>query len=196
MSVATTVKVLRSLAQRVTSGNGELTAATGVMGDVGRALATVDEKSLLQLQAAMASLRERLELASGNVESRPYDALLSDKGHTFLAGALWAANDITSAMLAEQHRQKAELSRGSARAGLRSLALDLLGSQATVTPSEIAAHAEQRGLSPRADQISRALRDLLDSGEIVPAATPKDKDGRGRYFARVPHMQPTPPLRG
>lgn len=184
MSMSNTVEVLRELAERAQDGEPDLSAAVGVVADIGRALSAAPEPDLRPLQSAIAAVREKLEYSPGNVEQRPVDALKSEKAPFFLAGALWAANEIMTSELSDRHQRAARLQGQSDRASLRQLALELLDQQPVVTPSDITRHAARLGAAARPDQVSKALSDLLAEGSAVPTTAPAGADRRSRHYAK------------
>jgi hypothetical protein len=77
-----------------------LNSAIGVVGDLGRAIARDDEYAIRVLQSAVASLREQLD------DAQPAAALDGPNGRSFLAGAMWAVNELMTARLAVIASQK------------------------------------------------------------------------------------------
>lgn len=177
-----TFEVLASLAERVDVHNRDFSSTVGVVNDVGRAVASSAEPHLRQLQAAIASVRERLQSADG-LPVRPCDALKNDKSEAFAAGALWALDDVISAALVERRHRHAGAGSTTVRGAMRGIVLELAKEQDTVTPSQIANAARERGQAVSLDQVSKALSDLVRQKCIVAVASPTDNDRRSRHFA-------------
>ncbi|WP_040337412.1 hypothetical protein [Candidatus Blastococcus massiliensis] len=184
MTFETTAEVLRTLGRRLgEEDTPDLVSGTGVLGDVGRALATASDRDIRDLQAAIAATRERLDYPdSGN--QVPAEVLRGKDGTMFFAGALWAANDIVSACLSARAVQQA---RTATRNELMDVSRDVLSSGRPVRPSDILSAARERGLAASPDRVSRILGEWLDQGDVEPADTPPGADRRGRYYRFVGH---------
>jgi hypothetical protein len=178
--------VLQRLAERA-GGDGEgkdpdLTPAIGVVSDVGSALADGWAEELPVLQARIASVRERLEYDIG-VEQSPVAGLRGPQSHVFLAGALWATNDLVGAYLDRLDEARGDVAGTSSRAAIRVTVLEHLRHHDVATPSEFIAAVEKRGGEARRDQVSRALHDLLAEGLVRSVEPRTGGDRRNRYYA-------------
>jgi len=173
---------LHALASRVSGDSKpDLGAATGVINDVGRALAAAPVQDLRIMQAAIASLRERLQCGDSVVQC-PAVALNSPEAGSYLAGALWAADDILSSCLAARARAAERISFMGRQQTLRELILTMLRNCKQITPADVVSSAKSQGLQVRPDQVSKALSELLSRGFISVAPSPTDADRRTHYF--------------
>lgn len=171
--------LLHALAVRAGGGKPDLTPAVGVIGGLGELVLVAPADKVRQLQATVATVRDQLRYGSTQT---PAEALSSGQdSHVFLAGALWAVDEFMEARLDVLGRQS-EGAVGTARGAARAIVLDALGVHGTVTPGDVLAFAEERKLDLRADQVSRALGDLLAEGVVEPSEAPQGADRRRRFF--------------
>jgi len=184
MTIGATLDALHELGSRVGGDvdlKPDLGAATGVVNDVGRALVVAPVQDLRTMQAAISSVRERLRFADGAIQS-PNAALSGPQGESYLAGALWAADDILSSCLATRDRTAERVRSKGLQRTLQDIVVRLLRDSDQVTPADVIAYAKCQGLQARPDQVSKALSDLLSRRVIAVAPLPVDADRRTRYF--------------
>lgn len=181
-----TVELLHCLGQRVQERKGDLTPAASLLGDVGRVIASDEEAEIRAVQAALASVREKLEHGSDDVQRVPAKTLAGEQSHTFLAGALWAASEVASAHVAHRRSQRRKHAALSGRGALREHIVELLRTRDTATPSDMACHANSNGTPAKLDQVSKALADLLHAGRVRAVEPPPGTDRRYRHFTLAP----------
>ncbi|SNS56659.1 hypothetical protein [Rhodococcoides kyotonense] len=176
-----TAEVLRSLTRKIAGEKPDLRAATGVINDIGRVLAGGPTTDARALQAEVASLREELERCKDVSELKPSEILQGQHGRIFLAGAMWGADEMMSAYVAQSNRVLEKRSDTTARVAIVDAAMQLLRGGQT-TPTAIRRAVEQRGVSVRPDQISKALGELIARGKVAAADGPEGSDRRSRYY--------------
>lgn len=173
--------LLDALGARAREQGKGLSDAVGVVGDLSRVLARGGESEVRDLQAAVAALRERLEV--GEVDDQPVRALDGHNGHAYLAGAMWAINELMTAQLDAREAARAAVPGSTRKAQVDRVVLEVLGDRAARSPKDVAESAAGREAGLRADEISRALSNLLaaDLVEVVDA-TAENADRRRKYF--------------
>ncbi|MEV4999864.1 hypothetical protein [Nocardioides sp. LML1-1-1.1] len=176
--------LLDTLGSRAREQGKGLSDAVGVVGDLGRVLARGSEAEVRDVQAAVAALRERLEV--GEVDNQPVKALDGHNGHAYLAGALWAINELMSAQLDVVDAARTAEPTGTRRSQVERVVLAALDGTVPRSPKDIAESPEGAAAGLRNDEISRALSGLLAAGraEVVDPASP-DTDRRRKYFRLV-----------
>lgn len=174
--------LLHALALRARDERGKgLSDAVGVVGDLGRVVAAGAPADVRSLQAAVAGLREQLD--SDEVNNQPAKALDGRNSHTYLAGAMWAINEIMNSQLDTVEARSDVERAGTRRFQSEKLVLEVLRGGGALSPRDISQAVEEAGQEIRSDEISRALSLLIGKGLV--AAVPADwpgADRRRRYF--------------
>lgn len=199
MSTASNVvALLRALSERARDDRGKgLSDAVGVVGDLSRVVTSGAETDIRTLQSAVAALREQLD--TSEVNDQPAKALDSSNSHAYLAGAMWAINEMMSAQLGTIESTRVAHGGTTRRSQVEEVALVALREGRAVTPGEILESVGGRNLNLRADEVSKALSSLLSQGLVVQAG-PEDSgaDRRRKYFMlaeRAAEHRDSQPLR-
>lgn len=180
---ASLVSLLDDLAERARDQINEpdLRPAIGLVYDLGRLIAAGPEDDIRLAQAAVAGAREQLEV-DGHVINTPEKALLGKERQAYLAGALWAINELMTVRL--QQLGTARTPGATTRRGqIRALVLEGLITEGAVTPTELQARITNSGIDVRLDEISRTLGDLFSDGIVAPTQPGPGSDRRRKYFA-------------
>jgi hypothetical protein len=173
------------LRARDDSGETDLVPAIGLVNDLGRLSLQGSLADVRKVQAAVASLREQLDGES--VEKNPAKELGGKDRHVYLAGAMWAVNEVMTSRL-----QLAEATKSTARRSRKSELIEALLATLTDskahTPTEMREADTMRHLKVRPDEVSRALTDLVDEGLVYLVPSPSDagRDRRRKFFALSP----------
>jgi hypothetical protein len=172
-SVIALAQLLNGLAERARdSGDNKpnLTPAIGLVNDLGRLVAWGPEADLRLAQAAVAGVREQLNVGEHAVNT-PRKALENDlNARSYLAGALWAVNEVMTARLELLTATKASGPK-TRRAQVRKMVLTSLLAQPTLSPTAIRSTINGGGLDARPDEVSRVVGELLNEG-LVDSAQP------------------------
>lgn len=193
--IDTLVKVLRALGARARVQDKDVSPAAAAVAEMGVVLSRADAAELRRLLSSIAGVREQLEAEKGAFEQKPVEALTDADSHTFLSGAMWAASEFVQARIDDLQAAHDAGGRTSERSALRSLAVELLRSGGTLTPSALAAAARERGLNGAPDRVSKALGDLLREGLLATANPPAgDADRRYRHFVLAHGQRPAQPV--
>lgn len=162
----------------------DLTPAIGLVNDLGRYVTLGSESDVRSLQAAVAAVREQLDVGDHAVNT-PEKALLGKDSHGYLAGALWAINEIMTLRLQMATESDATApGRQTRRYSIRRAVLVGFLTQSVRTPTAILEELSKRDYGDaRLDEVSRVLGELLKDGLIEPAAPAAGSDRRMRYFA-------------
>lgn len=172
--------VLNALAARARAGEKDMSAAIGVVNDLGYLISGSAATDIRLAQAAVAAVREQLR--SDHAVNTPEKALTDSQSHSFLAGALWAVNELMTARLDSLAATPLPGHR-TRRAEVRDLALSALASGEALSPTAVLASVSHADASTRLDEISRGLGELLADGLVVSAAADPGADRRRKYFA-------------
>lgn len=175
--------LLTALGEQVRSDPKDLGAAVSVVGDVGRLLVRGNEEEIRSVQAAVAAIRERLD--GHDAMPSPVKELTSPQAHVFLAGALWALNEVGNIRLASGVEAPSAPAGVSRRSAVRDAVRDLL-SETPTSPSELRDAAARQRFEVRPDELSRALGALCEAGLAREAPGPAGADRRRKYYVRQP----------
>lgn len=190
MGTATTAQLtdlLNSLGRRARAHveKPDLTPAVWLINDLGRLVIRGNESDVRAAAAAVAAFREQLDM--GDVVTKtPSKALSGVDSHAYLAGAMWAVNEMMNARL-DSVDVPAESSRSQTRKHrvMRDV-LSTLNTGTTWSPSSLLEAISAHGAEVRPDEVSRALGDLLQQGlvELMPPQAGADR--RTKRFAITP----------
>ncbi|MFC9978814.1 PadR family transcriptional regulator [Gordonia sp. NPDC058843] len=183
VAAASLVSLLNDLAERTRDQSKEpdLRPAIGLVYDLGRLVAAGAEADIRLAQAAVAGAREQLEVGDHAINT-PEKALLGKERQAYLAGALWAINELMTVRL--EQLGTAFISGGLTRRGqIRALVLSNVAVDETLSPSELKKRIADNGTDVRLDEISRALGDLFNEGLVAPSQPGPGSDRRRKYFA-------------
>jgi hypothetical protein len=186
-TTASVAALLHTLAERARHDDGrkKLRSAVGVVGDLGRVVARDNESDIRVLQSAVASLREQLE--TGDIDTHPATALDGPNSHSFLAGAMWAVNELMTSRLAVIASQKQAPVATTRRGEVEEVVLACLRSSTAVSPGDILESVSGRERELRGDEVSKALSALLAAGRVEQAASNlAGADRRRKYFRLLP----------
>lgn len=162
---------------RTSDGKPDLSPAIGIVNDLGRLVARGTEPEIRQAQAAVAALREQLN--TENALNFPAAILTGPDSHNFLAGALWAVNELITAQL--ESLPSAVSPRMTRRDYVKDKTLFALRSGAALSPKFI---REAIGdASVRADEVSRALGEMLAARLVEVVSPAPGSDRRLKCFA-------------
>jgi hypothetical protein len=178
-NILSTLDALQALASGTTE---DFTPAVAVVADVGRLLYETDPDSMAEVGSALAAFRERLDFGSG-VDRPPLRILEGgEKAEAYVAGAMWACSDIISAYVrrAEAVDERRRLREGRSLA--RKAALELGADRPLFRPADVLERLAEAGGPASADTVSKAIQDLLASGEVLVATPPEGADRRNRYY--------------
>lgn len=141
---------------------------TGITRDVvetvGHVLVRGTHAEVQDAQAVVAAMRDQFRAEYEQLTTAPIPT--SHLGRAYVAGALWAANELLVARLDQFGRQLHMLvsDESTRRARITSLVLDSLSSTDPQTPSSLLEQEAFVTLGVRRDEISRALSDLINQG--------------------------------
>ncbi|HVF75922.1 MAG TPA: hypothetical protein VM938_12825 [Acidimicrobiales bacterium] len=170
---------LRALANLARHPCTEYEAAIGVIPDIGRALREPNGP-ITELETALGAARFTADHRA-RIES-PLGVLRQGKADTYLAGALWACFDIVRAynasIAAERERRAQRMGRDTARKTV----IELLNTQADVSPKEVRTALTEKGVEVSAETVSKALADLLQDGIIVESQPRRGSNRRQRFY--------------
>jgi hypothetical protein len=182
-STMSLISLLDALGVRArTDDDAALTPAVGLVNDLGILLARGTESDIRAVQAAVASVREQLEV-SGHAVNTPMRALSSKDSHSFLAGALWAINESMTARLQATAAASSAPGRQTRRAVLRKAVLASLLMEQVQSPTEILAHINPQVGPARLDEISRVLSELFAEDVVSQAMPEAGSDRRMKYIS-------------
>lgn len=159
-----------------------------VVGDLGRALAAPDVPLLRGLLPEIASVREALEDPNdrqfGPVARTPRQALQDPKlGTAYAAGALWACSAIAMGFIDAATTLQRRRAERVTREDVRQLVMQLANDAGAIRPVDVQKRLAGEGEEVHPTTISRALADLLESGELQAVAAPPGADRRARYYS-------------
>jgi hypothetical protein len=180
-STARLGNLLTSLGERARSAKKpDLTPALGLVNDVSRLIIRGGEADVRTTQSAVAALRERLDGEA--VKESPAKSLESVNSHTYLAGAMWALNEVMSARLATIEAQDVDSHPVSRKNQVsRMVCMALLEGQPVSATSLLDLVCDD-GTPVRRDELSRAIGALVDKGWAEVAPAPSGVDGRKKFF--------------
>lgn len=187
-STITLTSLLNALAVRAreqAEDKLDLTPAIGIVNDLGRFITLGAEADVRCLQAAVAGVREQLDVGEHAVNT-PEKVLLGKDSHGYLAGALWAINEIMTIRLQTMAAEPDASAPGrqTRRNWMRRAVLVSFLAQPVQTPTAIGDELSKRyDNGVRLDEISRVLGELLKEGLLEHAAPAAGSDRRMRYFA-------------
>lgn len=170
--------LLNSLGKRARMpGKPDLSPAVGIVNDLGTLVARGTEPEIRQAQAAVAGVREQLG-SSEQAINYPEAMLNGPDSHNFLAGALWAVNELMTAQL---DAMPSSLTPGVTRKNyVRDRVLFALRSGAAMSPTSI--RDATGDASIRLDEVSRALGDMLAARLVDVAPLVPGGDRRVKHF--------------
>lgn len=174
--------LLHALSERARDDRGKgLSDAVGVVGDLSRVITSGAENDIRTLQSAVAALREQLE--TSEVRDQPATALDGMNSHAYLAGAMWAINEMMSAQLGTIASARAGQELTTRRGRVEEVVLASLQHGRPVTPGDILDSVAAKNAGMRSDEVSKVLSTLLAQGLVV-QATPETAgtDRRRKYF--------------
>lgn len=175
------LRTLNALGERVGQGDKkDLTVAVSVVNDLTRVITTGAPRDIRVAQAGVAALRERLD--SEPHPNSPAAALEGNNSHAYLAGALWAINEMMTTQL-DCIANPEVVGEPTRRELISDLVLRYLREHPVLSQSDLCAQPIAKSLHVRADEVSRAATSLVDRGLLhdVPAKAGTDK--RRKYFA-------------
>lgn len=174
-------KVLNSLAERarMRDHKPDLSPAIALVNDLGRLIVRGKATDIRAAQASVAAVREQLEF--DDAANTPYKALTGLNSHAYLAGALWAINELMTIRLDTMPPTppKGRLTR---RSQIRDLVLSAVASADTITPSSLLQSTSDQDITPRLDEISRTLGELLVEGLVAVAEPEPGTDRRTKHY--------------
>jgi hypothetical protein len=177
-SISHVTTLLNSLGKRArTPGKPDLSPAIGIVNDLGTLIAQGTEPEIRHAQAAVAAVREQLN--AENAVNFPEATLTGPDSHNFLAGALWAVNELMTAHLAAM--PSASTPRTTRKDRVKDMTFFALRSGAAMSPTSIREAIGDESVRP--DEISRALGEMLSAQfvELVPSEPGNDR--RSKRFA-------------
>lgn len=177
---------LSSIARSKEDGEASsLVGAVGVIDELGELVIRGSASDIREAQAAVDALREQLEL--DGVFKSPVTALEGKTRQAYLAGALWAVNELMKARLTAERTHEEAAGRTTRRATVRDLVLSSLDERIPMSPTALLAELATRDPSLRKDEISRALGDLLLESLAETVESGPGTDRRNKYFVRSGH---------
>ncbi|OZF04394.1 hypothetical protein CH302_03050 [Rhodococcus sp. 15-2388-1-1a] len=179
-STADLTVLLGSLATRARDTKPKLTAAVGLINDVGRIMTVGRPSDLRSVQTAVAAVREQLD--GGDVQNTPTKALNGEHSHVYLAGALWALNEVIDIQLSSIDAVQSQPRRATRKKRIADAALAAMKDTSDVTPSSLLEAVSHIEATVRPDEISRALGDLLADGVIQTSPADRNADRRNKFF--------------
>jgi hypothetical protein len=175
-------KLLNSLSTRARrpGDKPDLSPAIPLVNDLGRLIVKGKASDIRSAQAAVAGVREQLEY--GEVANTPYKALTGLNSHAYLAGAMWVVNEVMNVRL-DTMSLPAPKGRVTRKSRIKNLVLSGMTSGGAVTPSSLLEAVSDDGdVTPRLDEVSRALGELLTDELVKPVDPEPGTDRRTKYF--------------
>lgn len=174
--------VLAALGRRISDGSKhDLTPAIPVLGDLSRIVMSGRTRDIKEAQSAVAKLREQIDV--GAFPGFPAQALRREYGHVYLAGAMWAVNEMMTTKLDLIEHAASAPSRTTRKGLVEDLVLRLMSTGAATSPKTVLDSEEGRGAELRKDEVSKALSTLLGKGWIAAVEPGRNDDRRQRYYA-------------
>jgi hypothetical protein len=173
--------LLNSLAKRAhTRDTQDFGVAVGLVNDLGRLVLRGRESDVRQAQAAVSAVREQLR--DGDGIASPAQTLEGPLSRSFLAGALWAVNEIMTTRL-DALPSSPEHARATRSGRVKEMVLATLTSQESQSPTTILHSIAERDPATRFDEVSRAITDMMAAGLIETVPAPAGTDRRMKYLA-------------
>lgn len=180
-ALASLLSGLAVRARETADNKPDLTPAIGLVIDLGRLTACGPGADIRLAQAAVAGVREQLVVGEHAINT-PEKALLGVDGQSYLAGALWAVNELMTARL-EIMTATTTSGRQTRRSQIRKLVAGSLLVEPVLAPTAILSTINSSDIDARLDEVSRAIGELLDEGLVESAQPEPGSDRRMKYFA-------------
>jgi hypothetical protein len=178
-------RLLSSLGERARSSKKpDLTPALGLVSDVGRLIIRGEESDVRATQAAVGALRERLR--GEDAKNTPAKALESMNSHAYLAGAMWALNEVMNARLATIEVQRQQSYHETRKNRVTRMVSAVLTKDKSISPSDLLESTLDDGTKARRDELSRVLGTMIDRGWVHVVSAAPGADGRKKFFALTP----------
>ncbi|WP_241549089.1 hypothetical protein [Gordonia alkanivorans] len=111
----------------------------------------------------------------------PEKAPLGKERQAYLAGALWAIDELMTVRLGQLGTASAP-GGTTRRTQIRTLVMHYLTADDTPTPTALQARITKRDIDVRLDEISRTLGDLFSEGLVAPTQPGPGEDRRRKHF--------------
>lgn len=186
-SMAQLTGLLNSLGRRARAHveKPDLRPAVWLVNDLGRLAIQGNESEVRAAAAAVAAFREQLDMGD-TVTKPPSKALSAVNSHVYLAGAMWAINEVMNARISSVDVPTAGSRSQTRKHRVMLDVLRALSTATTSTPSSLLAAISADGAEVRPDEVSRALGDLLQQGLAELVAPQPGADRRTKRFAITP----------